>query len=81
MATHVDWCTSKACRRPYLVEWFSKAFAPEVDPGVIVCPHCGNYIAANNEYVYRTKSLRPDWERWDRDGDEGPADNVKRDVP
>lgn len=53
----IETCTSELCRRPFQVNKYSNVSYSVLEPGRIVCPHCGALQDAESDSIFMTHAL------------------------
>jgi hypothetical protein len=53
----IEICTSELCHRPFQVNKYSNVSYSVLEPGRIVCPHCGALQDADSDSIFMTHAL------------------------
>jgi hypothetical protein len=57
IVTIIETCTSELCHRPFQVNKYSNVSYSVLEPGRIVCPHCGALQDADDDSIFMTHAL------------------------
>lgn len=53
----IETCTNELCSRPFQVNKYSNVSFSVLEPGRIVCPHCGVLQDADSDSIFMTHAL------------------------